>query len=134
MNYFLDSNTCIYFLKGKYPSIKKRWLEIPPNKIKIPAIVKAELLAGAYKSQNPKDTIKKVEKLLKPYEIFPFSDEITHTYADIRAKLEKVGEPIGPNDILIASIVLYHKGTLITHNTKEFKRIKNLKVEDWVNG
>lgn len=130
--YFLDSNTCIYFLKNTYPSVSKRWLSLSPSQIKIPAIVKAELLLGAYKSKNKKDTLEKVELLLSPFEIVPFSDEMTHCYADIRSSLEKGGQIIGPNDVLIAAIVRYSQGILVTNNVKEFKRIKNLSIENWV--
>jgi len=130
--YYLDTNTCIYFLNGKYESIKTKILQTPPNDIYIPSIVKAELLLGAYKSNNKKSTIEKVERFLEPFEIISFTDQMTYTYAEIRSQLEKKGELIGPNDILIASIVQFHNGILITNNTNEFNRIKNLIVENWV--
>lgn len=129
--YFLDTNTCIYFLNGKYEFIKDKILSTPPNEIQIPAIVKAELLLGSYKSKKRKDNIEKVEKFLEPFEIIPFIDLITYTYAEIRSEMEIKGEVIGPNDMLIASIVKFHDGILITNNTKEFKRIKGLKLDNW---
>ena len=130
--YYLDTNTCIYFLNGRYESIKTKILETPPNDIYIPSIVKAELLLGAFKSNNRKRTTEKVEQFLEPFEIVPFTDAMTYHYAEIRSQLEKTGKTIGPNDLLIASIVRFHNGILITHNTEEFRRIKNLRVEDWV--
>ena len=57
---------------------------------------------------------------------------MTYVYADIRNKVEKKGEVIGPNDLLIASIVKFNEGIIVTHNVKEFKRIEGLKVDDWV--
>ena len=130
--YFLDTNTCIYFLNGKYESIRDKLLSTSPNEIAIPSIVKAELLLGAYKSKNRKGNIDKVEQLLTPFEIIPFDDLMTYVYADIRNKVEKKGEVIGPNDLLIASIVKFNEGIIVTHNVKEFKRIEGLKVDDWV--
>jgi len=130
--YYLDTNTCIYFLNGKYESIKTKILETPSNDIYIPSIVKAELLLGAFKSNNKKSTIDKVEKFLEPFEIISFTDQMTYIYAEIRSQLEKSGKVIGPNDLLIASIVHYYNGILITNNTEEFKRIKNLRIENWV--
>jgi tRNA(fMet)-specific endonuclease VapC len=130
--YFLDTNTCIYFLNGKYDSVKEKLLSISPNEISIPSIVKAELLLGAYKSKNRKGNPEKVEQLLAPFEIIPFEDLMTYVYADIRNKVEKKGEVIGPNDLLIASIVKFNEGIIVTHNIKEFKRIDGLKVDDWV--
>jgi tRNA(fMet)-specific endonuclease VapC len=130
--YFLDTNTCIYFLNGKYDSVKEKMLSTSPNDISIPSIVKAELLLGAYKSKNRKSNTEKVEQLLAPFEIIPFEDLMTYVYADIRNKVEKKGEIIGPNDLLIAAIVKFNEGIIVTHNIKEFKRIEGLKVDDWV--
>lgn len=132
MIYFPDTNMCIYFLKNKYPSVAKRWLTVSPDKIKISSIVKAELLTGAYKSRIKKDILQKLDAFLAPYEIIPFKDEMTHCYAEIRSKLEQSGKIIGPNDLLIASIVKYHNGILITNNSGEFKRISELKVKNWI--
>ena len=130
--YYLDTNICIYFINGKCQSLKNKILSIPPSKIRLPSIVKAELLLGAYKSSKKKENLKRLEVFFKEFEVEPFSDQTAYTYADIRSKLEKSGTLIGPNDLLIASIVLYNNGTLVTNNTKEFKRIKTLKLENWV--
>jgi tRNA(fMet)-specific endonuclease VapC len=129
--YYLDTNTCIYFLNGKFEYIKTRMLATTPNEIAIPSIVKAELLLGAYKSKNRKANIEKVEKFLDPFEIASFDDLMTYIYADIRYKTEKRGDVVGPNDVLIATIVKFHEGILVTHNVNEFSRIEGLKIEDW---
>lgn len=129
--YFLDTNTCIYFLNGKFEYIKTKILSTPPNEISIPSIVKAELILGAYKSKKRKDNLEKVEKFLAPFEIIPFFDLMTYVYADIRNETEKKGEIVGPNDLLIASIVKFHDGIFVTNNIKEFERIKGLKIENW---
>jgi len=130
--YFLDTNTCIYFLNGKYESIKNKVLATPPNEICIPSIVKAELLLGAEKSIKRKITLDILEKFLHPFSIIPFDDQMTYIYAKIRKDLEENGIIIDPNDILIATIVLFHDGILITNNEKEFKRVNNLRMENWV--
>jgi tRNA(fMet)-specific endonuclease VapC len=130
--YFLDSNTCIYFLNGKHESIKRRILSTPPNDIAIPAVVKAELLFGAYKSKKRRENLEKLEKFLQPFEIMPFYDLVTYVYADIRSISEKNGSIVGPNDMLIASIVKFHDGILVTNNVAEFQRIDGLKIENWV--
>ena len=129
--YFLDTNTCIYFLNGKYESIKKKILATPPSEIAIPSIVKAELLLGAYKSKKRKTNIEKLEHFLEPFEIMPFFDLIAYIYAEIRNETEKEGKVVGPNDLLIASIVKFHEGVLVTNNVAEFKRIKGLRIENW---
>ncbi len=129
--YFLDTNTCIYFLNGTYQHIKKMILSTPPNEITIPSVVKAELIFGAYKSKNREDNIEKVEKFLEPFEVVPFNDIMTYAYADIKYKTETIGCNVGPKDLFIASIVKFHEGILVTNNGKEFNRIKGLKIENW---
>ncbi len=130
--YFLDTNTCIYFLNGKYESIKDKILSTPPNAIAIPTIVKAELLLGAYKSKNKTVNFEKVEQFLEPFEIIPFVDLMTYVYAEIRTSTESIGITIGPNDLFIASIVKFHEGVLVTNNVKEFERIDGLQIDNWV--
>lgn len=130
--YFFDTNTCIYFLNGKYESIKTKILSTPPNAIAIPSIVKAELLLGAYKSKNKTVNTDKVEQFLEPFEIIPFVDMMTYVYAEIRTSTESVGINIGPNDLFIASIVKFHEGVLVTNNVKEFARIDGLQIDNWV--
>ena len=129
--YFLDTNTCIYFLNGKYENIKNKIFSIPPNEISIPSIVKAELLLGAYKSKKKEENIEKAEKFLAPFEVIPFSDLMTYVYADIRYETEKKGEPVGPNELIIAAIVKFHDGIFVTNNVKEFERIQGLRIENW---
>ena len=130
--YFLDTNTCIYFLNAQYESIKIKILSTPPNEIAIPSIVKAELLLGAYKSRNKEVNIEKVEQFLQPFEIIPFVDMMTYVYAEIRTSTESGGMSIGPNDLFIASIVKFHEGVLVTNNVKEFGRISDLRLDNWV--
>lgn len=132
MKYFLDTDTCIHFLRGTHISIKEKIQSIPANKIKIPALVSAELIFGALKSKIPQTNIKKVELFMDPLEITPFDQDCGYVYAALRQDLEKKGKIIGPHDMLIAATVIRNSGILITHNTKEFKRIPNLNVESWV--
>ena len=131
MRYFLDTNICIYFLKGMYPILRDKILSKNPESIAIPSITKAELLHGAEKSHQRERNLAKIHEFLLPFQIEPFSDLHTPVYASIRNTLEKEGNPIGPNDIIIASIVLTNSGILITHNTKEFSRVNGLEIEDW---
>lgn len=130
--YIVDSNTCIYFMNGKYQSVRDKFLSISPKDIKISSIVKGELLLGAFKSQTREQTTKKVEKFLKPFDVVDFSDKMAYDYAEIRASLEKSGNSIGANDLLIAATALNKKATLVTHNTDEFSRVRGLDIEDWV--
>jgi tRNA(fMet)-specific endonuclease VapC len=94
-------------------------------------VVKAELLYGACKSNAPDRSRKKVFQFILPFEIVSFDSDAANAYANIRAQLEKRGEPIGANDLIIAATALSRNGRLITHNVSEFGRIRGLEVEDW---
>jgi tRNA(fMet)-specific endonuclease VapC len=131
LNYFLDTNICIYFLKGKNEQIERNLKKLNPNRIKIPSIVKAELLLGALKSKNPKKNQDTILDFLDPFEIIGFNDIESEIYSVIRSKLESKGLPIGPNDLIIASIVINNNGILVTNNEREFSRIQTLKIENW---
>ena len=128
---FLDTNICIYFLKGTHPLVKTRLMEHGPEDIKIPAIVKAELLYGAVKSTKREENQKRVARFLEPFEIVPFDDSATTFYADIRSHTEARGTPVGTTDLIIAASGLSQNGVLVKIYTKEFQRIQEIMVEIW---
>jgi tRNA(fMet)-specific endonuclease VapC len=130
--YFLDTNVCIYYLRGLHKSIEKQFEIIPSYKIKIPIIVKAELIYGIEKSKLKERNRTVYKKFIEAFEIVNIDDDALDQYAKIRLNLENDGIIIGSNDLFIASIVLAHNGILITHNTKEFERVPGLRIEDWV--
>ncbi|MBF56892.1 MAG: VapC toxin family PIN domain ribonuclease [Halomonas sp.] len=130
MMYVLDTNTLIYFFKGM-GSVADNLLSKKPADIGIPAIVLYELELGIAKSAAPKKRAMQLDKLIDTVQILGFSTPEAKASAQIRATLEKQGTPIGPYDTLIAGTALANQGTLVTHNTGEFKRIKKLAVEDW---
>lgn len=102
-----------------------------PQDIAIPSIVVYELYVGIAKSNAPEKRTEQLHELLQHVKIIDFTDQEAKAAADIRAELEKLGMPIGPVDTLIAGCVKANHATLITHNTKEFSRIKELPVKDW---
>ncbi len=132
MSYFLDTNTCIYFLKSTSKVFLDKFSSIDANDIKIPSIVTAELHYGALKSVRKDENIAKISKFIALYDVVSFDKKSAEIYGDVRKKLESVGNIIGGNDLLIASIVLANNGILVTHNTKEFNRVENLIIEDWL--
>ena len=131
MKYFLDTNIISYIIKGKYPKIIEHLKRIPAQSIVIPSVVKAELEFGARNSGMYEKIIVPYMTFLEPFDVKDFDSDASYYYGLIRQELSEEGTPIGPNDLLIASTVMAHNGTLITHNTKEFTRIDDLRVEDW---
>ena len=132
MTYFLDTNICIYALKGTYPQVKRHFTSHAPSEICIPAIVLAELYYGANKSAAQDKVMDTLRQFIAPIRIVDFDSRSAASYGDIRSKLESRGRPIGPNDLMIAATVLARGGTLVTHNTREFSAVPGLLLEDWV--
>jgi tRNA(fMet)-specific endonuclease VapC len=131
MTVMLDTDTCIDFMRGKFPSFINKLQELVPENILVPAVVKAELLLGALKSKDPDHAEQLTKRFLAPYRIVPFDDPATEHYARIRAKLEQRGTKIGPHDLLIAATALSLQATLVTRNVKEFSRVEGLSIETW---
>ena len=131
MKFLLDTNVCIRFLNGRNPSIRKRMSEHKPEDILLCSVVKAELLVGVAKNENPAGRLKKIKPFLDRFASLPFDDSAAASYAEIRADLEKRGLPIGPYDLQIASIAVVNQLVLVTHNIGEFGRVNGLQIEDW---
>lgn len=131
MTYLLDTNTCIKYLNGKSENIRQHLEALQPQDIVLCSVVKAELFYGAMKSANPQKNLAKLQLFVDRLASFPFDDEAAEVYGRIRADLEKLGTPIGPNDLLIAAIGVANEVTVVTHNTREFSRVAGLKLEDW---
>jgi tRNA(fMet)-specific endonuclease VapC len=102
-----------------------------PSRIKVPEMVRAELLFGVSKSSRKMAALSAVQAFLEPYELLPFAGDAAEHYADIRGRLEKKGKVIGPADLIIATTARATGAVLVTHNTKEFSRVPGLQIEDW---
>lgn len=128
--WLLDTNTLIYFFKGQ-GRVAERLLEHPPGNIVIPTLVLYELRTGIAKSTQPQKRRRQLQDLSEVVQLLDFDDDCAKASAEIRARLEKSGQPIGPIDTLIAGSALAYQHTLVTHNQQEFKRVKGLKLADW---
>jgi len=106
--------------------------KLSPSDIRLSSITVAELFYGAEKSKAKEKNQNIVETFVSNFEVLPFDGRCCLRYARIRASREGSGKPVGPMDLLIASITLEHNLRLVTNNVKEFGRIKGLKVESWV--
>jgi tRNA(fMet)-specific endonuclease VapC len=129
--YLLDTNVCIRFLNKKSPNIKDKLRTINPGEIRICSVVKAELFYGAYKSKNLEKNLKTQREFFNRFRSLPFDDKAAETYGKIRSSLEKSGNIIGPNDLMIAAIAIANDAVLVTHNCDEFNRVEGLEFEDW---
>jgi tRNA(fMet)-specific endonuclease VapC len=130
IRYLLDTNTASYVIKGNFPRVRERLLRIPMADVGISVVTEAELRFGV--ARRPEATVLKsvVEEFLLRVEVLPWNSEAAQHFADIRAALEKNGEPMGNLDLMIAAQAVAAEVVLVTHD-HVFRRVKGLKVEDW---
>lgn len=126
----LDTNTLIYFFRGE-GNVGKEILSRSPSDIGIPSIVLYELEVGIAKSTSPRKRMGQLEELTAVVQTLPLGAAEARVAAAIRSNLEKKGKPIGPYDVLIAGTAKACNATLVTRNTREFKRVQGLVLEDW---
>ncbi len=132
IKYLIDTNICIYIMNKRPIEIIHKFKLFDVGEIGVSTITVSELQYGVSKSKNRRLNKQRIEEFLYPLEILPYDEIAASIYGDIRLQLEKCGEPIGPLDLLIAAHALSRNLVLISNNEKEFKRVKNLKVENWL--
>ena len=132
MKYLIDTNICIYIMNHHPPEVLARFREMGIGEIAVSSITVSELYYGAQKSSNKRRNLQRVEDFLYPFDVLAYDDAASREYGRIRATLEKMGQVIGPLDMLIAAHALSRKLILVTNNINEFSRIKSLQIENWV--
>lgn len=132
MKYMLDTNICIYIIKKKPAKVLRALQKVAVGQVCISAITLAELEYGVAKSQHKEKNQIALAKFLVPIEILDFNDCAARMFGEIRADLEVRGKVIGPFDLQIAAHALAENLTLITNNQKEFSRVSDLKIKNWL--
>ncbi len=127
----LDTNICIYVINMRPPQVLARFREYRLGEIGICSVVAAELAYGVAKSRSARNR-RALEMFLAPLEVLPFDQAAVWAYGDLRASLEREGQPIGALDTMIAAHALSVDAPLVTHNTREFARVPGLRLENWV--
>jgi tRNA(fMet)-specific endonuclease VapC len=125
-----DTNICSYILRQHPQQMLDRFAKLDQDDVWLSAIVAAELRFGVAKLASPRFSAT-VEAWLDVFEIRPWPVQATHHYAQIRCELEKIGNPIGGMDLMIAAHAISEQSILITNNAKEFHRVSGLAVEEW---
>jgi tRNA(fMet)-specific endonuclease VapC len=129
--YLLDTNTLSDLLRNPGGRAARRLALVGDTLVCTSIIVACELRYGAVKKGSPRLS-ERVEAVLGSLEILPLDKESDRRYAEIRAHLNRIGKPIGPNDLLIAAHALALDLALVTNNVAEFTRVPGLRVEDWL--
>lgn len=132
MKFMLDTNICIYAIKNKPESVLKHLKENLSNGLCISSITLAELEHGVEKSANKEKNALALLQFLSILTVLPFDDLAAVEYGKICAYLQKKGTPIGVMDMLIASHARAEKLVLVTNNVREFERVPELLIENWV--
>lgn len=128
--YLLDSDFCIDFMRGRKPA-ELLLRALPASEVAVAAISCAELHYGARRAADLDQELEKLRRFLEPLRLVPFTPAAAEHYGRLRLDLERRGEVIGRHDMLIAATALAHDATLVTRNTREFRRVIGLRVRSW---
>ena len=132
--YLLDTNAISELVRNPSGPVARTWQEReadPEARLLTSILVACELRYGVAK-RGAISLAQRVEQTLASMEVAPLSDGADAAYATLRSDLERRGQPIGQNDMLIAAHALALGAILVTDNTREFKRVKGLRVENWL--
>jgi tRNA(fMet)-specific endonuclease VapC len=127
--YLIDTNICIYYIKGKFDLIKK-FEKVNPDNCFISEITLAELKFGVKNSDKKDKNQKALDNFLSGVKIVPVFHSLD-LYAIEKARLRKAGTPVDDFDLLIGVTSVTHNLTMVTNNTDHFTRIKDISLEDW---
>jgi tRNA(fMet)-specific endonuclease VapC len=131
LRYLLDTNTVIYVIKRKPIEVLSVFNE-QAGHMAISAITLSELLHGVEKSERPAANLARVEDFCSRIEVLSYGPKASMHYGSIRAALERVGKPIGVNDLHIAAHARAEGLTLVTNNMREFERVPALLLDNWL--
>lgn len=125
----LDTDHCIAILRHR---LDPRDYSLFEDQLAATTVSLGELTHGAHRSARVKENLDLAEGMLATVTLLTFDDASARIFGELKAKLEIAGNPIEDLDLQIASIALRHNVPLVTHNQKHFKRVPNLKLEDWL--
>ncbi|HAN57100.1 MAG TPA: VapC toxin family PIN domain ribonuclease [Betaproteobacteria bacterium] len=131
LKYLLDTNIVIYVIKRR-PIEVLQTFNLHASRMAISVVTLAELLHGAEKSSQPAANLAVVEDFCSRLEVLPYGSKAAQHYGAIRAALERIGQPIGVNDLHIAGHARSEGLVLVTNNEKEFSRVLGLQIENWI--
>jgi len=129
--YLIDTNVLSDLVKHPQGQIFQRIVAVGEDSVCTSIIVACELRFGVAKSGSSR-LVQQLECILEVLSVLPLEPPVDEHYAAIRIYLEQAGTPIGPNDLLIAAHALALDLTLVTANTREFERVPNLSLDNWL--
>lgn len=130
--YLIDTNIWSALIRRSSPALLERFARLQFSQIFLSPIVLGELQVGYYKGDRTPKRWQVIEHITANAQLLTLDGGVSAAYAQLRAELEQAGTPIGPNDTWIAAEALHHQLVLVTDNTREFVRVKGLKLENWI--
>lgn len=131
LKFMLDTNIVIYIVKNR-PEVVLDIFNTRSGQACLSSVTLMELIYGAEKSASPARNLRVIEGFSARLEVLPYDDSAAIHTGQIRAELAKRGKPIGPYDQMIAGHARSKGLILVTNNTKEFKRVPGLRIDNWV--
>ncbi|MEJ7687921.1 MAG: type II toxin-antitoxin system VapC family toxin [Variovorax sp.] len=132
--YMLDTDTCIFLMRGEVPALATRVQEVPLQQQVMSVVTFAELTYGvkASAAAKRKQNQAALDTLAMYLAVVPWPQEAAQHYAEIRLDLKKRGAQLGAADLMIAAHARVMDAIMVTNNTKDFGRVRGLQVENWV--
>lgn len=130
--YLLDTNICIYITKARPPKVLARFRRLTPGTVAMSAITWGELCHGAEKSTQRDAVLATLARLRELIPVLEMGESVGMHYGQILARLQRSGAVIGANDLWIAAHARALGLTLVSNNIREFERVPELKLENWV--
>ena len=130
--YLLDTNTCIFIINKSPTNVGIKFDSTPISQIAISSITQYELEAGARKSARVIENLEKLREFSSIVQVISFDQTAAQVAGELKQYLRERGTPIGQMDLLIAAHGLNLRAVVVTNNTKEFARVPNLTLEDWL--
>ena len=130
LRYLLDTNAVSQLVRQPDGGVARRVAALESGSFAISVVVAAELRYGAERRGSARLT-RQLEAVFSAIDVLPLEEPVDRHYGAIRSELERVGQPIGSNDLLIAAHAKALGVTLVTNNLGEFRRVPGLVVEDW---
>ena len=132
VRFLLDTNTCIYIRRQRPPEVMRRFARLRPGEAALSIITYGELAYGCERGPTPVEARKSLQELMQSIPVIGLTIEAGSLYGSIRSTLAARGEMIGSNDLWIAAHAVAADLTLVTNNEKEFRRVRGLRLENWV--
>ncbi len=131
-HYLIDTNIWSHLQRRTTAALVTRFAELTPGQTFLSPVVLGEMETGFLKGDRAPYRRMALDQIIHSCQMLTVNRHVAIEYARLRAQLEQLGTPIGPNDNWIAAEALHHKLILVTDNVREFSRVPGLRVENWL--